>query len=245
MITRYERPKMMDEALGLLTNPDAVILAGGTVLNASSDRAPVTAVDLQGLGLSGIEAIDGGVRVGAMATLQDLADSDLVPPVLRELAHHEAPNTIRNAATVGGTIAAADSLNHLLAGLLAFEASANIARVDSTTTHSVEETLAHPALLAGGIITDISIPTGGTAVSDRTGRTPMDTPIVAAVAHRDATGETRLAMTGVGSTPLLVDPEHLEELDPPADFRGSSAYRSQLAQVLAGRVLDAVSGGAS
>jgi CO/xanthine dehydrogenase FAD-binding subunit len=72
----------------------------------------------------------------------------------------------------------------------------------------------------------------------------MDRPIVMAVAYGDGV-TVRLAMTGVASVPVIVDPDQLEDLDPPPDFRGTSAYRSALAQVLADRVVAAVTGGAS
>ena len=72
----------------------------------------------------------------------------------------------------------------------------------------------------------------------------MDRPIVMAVAHRD--GDTvRVAMTGVSTVPLVVDLDHIDDLDPPPDFRGTTAYRTALAQVLADRVVAAVTGGAS
>jgi len=70
----------------------------------------------------------------------------------------------------------------------------------------------------------------------------MDRPIVAAVAHRS--GDTvRLAMTGVSTIPSVVDPDNVADLDPPADFRGTADYRRSLAEVLARRVLAAVTGG--
>lgn len=243
MITGYKRPNTVGEALELLANGDAAIVAGGTVVNAATHRTPIVAIDLQAIGLTSIETEDEVVRVGAMTTLRDLVDSEAVPAVLRDLAHRNAPNTIRNVATIGGTIAAAHPLNELLAGLLAFGASVEIVNTNSTTTHPVKDVLADPELLVGAIITHVTIPTTGTAASARTARTPMDKPIVAAVAHSDATGALQLAMTGVGSTPLLVNPDNIGRLDPPSDFRGSTDYRIELAEVLARRVIATVAGG--
>ncbi len=243
MIVGYKRPDSVDEALELLAEPDAVIMAGGTVVTAATHRSPIVVIDLQAVGLKSIEAEDGAIRVGAMTNLQDIADSESVPAVLRDLAHRNAPNTIRNVATIGGTIAAAHPLNEFLAGLLAFGSSVSIANTASTATHPVDEVLANPGLVAGGIITHITIPTEGIAASARTARTPMDKPIVAAVAHSDATGSLQLALTGVGSTPLLVDPDSIGRLDPPSDFRGSTEYRIELAEVLARRVIGMVAGG--
>jgi len=244
MITQYHRPTTLDDAVALVARPDAVVVAGGTSVNAHPRRAPSAAIDLQALGLDGIDADGETVRIGATARLQSFADSSLVPPVLRDLARREAPNTIRNMATIGGTIGAADPESELLAGLLAFGARATIVRAGSPTEHLVSELLDNPALLNGAIITGISVPSNGTGAADRTARTPMDRPIVSAVAFRDASGTERLAMTGVATSPALVDPANLADLDPPSDFRGSSEYRKRLAEVLARRVAGAVEGGA-
>jgi len=243
MITQYHRPLTLDEAIALTARPDAVVIAGGTSVNAEPGRKPTTAVDLQALDLTGIETDGESIRIGSTTRLQDLVDSPLVPPVLRDLARREAPNTIRNAATVGGTIGAADPESELLAGLLAFEATVTLARAGSVTEQTLSEILEEPALLNGAIMTSVSLPSNGTAAADRTGRTPMDRPIVMAVAHRGKDGSVRLAMSGVAAHPVVVDPSQIAALDPPSDFRGSPGYRRNLAEVLAGRVLSTVSGG--
>lgn len=244
MITQYHRPLTLDDAIALIARPDAVALAGGTTINAAPDRAASTAIDLQELDLAGIDVEGDEVRVGATTRLQDLVDSALIPTVLRDLARREAPSTIRTMATVGGTIGTADPESELLAGLLAFGARVTLARAGSPTEHSLDDILADAGLLHGSIITAVTIPTSGRAAADRVGRTPMDRPIVMAVAHSDG-ATARLAMTGVAAVPLVVDPDHIGDLDPPPDFRGTAAYRVGLAEVLAIRVLAAVEGGAS
>jgi probable selenate reductase FAD-binding subunit len=244
MITQYYRPLTLDDAIALIARPDAVVLAGGTSINAAPDRAASTAVDLQALDLAGIEVEGDAVRIGATTRLQDLVDSTLIPPVLRDLARREAPNTIRAMATVGGTIGTADPESEVLAGLLAFGAQVTVARAGSSTEHSLEDLLGNAGLSSGAIITAITIPTTGRAAADRVGRTPMDQPIVMAVAYADG-ATVRLAMTGVAPVPVIVDPGRIGDLDPPPDFRGTSAYRSALAQVLADRVVAAVTGGES
>ena len=243
MITQYHRPLTLDEAIALTSRPGAVVIAGGTSVNAEPGHKPVTAVDLPALDLAGIDTDGESTRIGATTRLQELVDSNLVPDVLRDLARREAPNTIRNAATVGGTIGAADPESELLAGLLAFDATVTLSRAGSTTEHALDEILGNPALLNGAIMTSVSIPSNGVAAADRTGRTPMDRPIVMAVAHRGHDGSVRLAMTGVAALPVVVDPEQISTLDPPSDFRGSSDYRKNLAEVLSGRVLATVTGG--
>ena len=243
MITKYYRPLTLDEAITLTTRPDAVIIAGGTTVNTDAAGPPVVAIDLQALALSGIETDGDAVRLGAMTRLVEVVDSDLVPDVLRDLARREAPSTIRNAATIGGTIGTADSESQLLSGLLAFGATVVLARTGSTTEHSLTAILDDAELLDGAIITSVAVPSGGVAAADRTARTPMDRPIVMAVAHRDTSGVVLLAMAGVAPRPVIVEPDRIADLDPPSDFRGSSEYRTQIAVVLANRVLAAVAGG--
>jgi CO/xanthine dehydrogenase FAD-binding subunit len=244
MITEYHRPLTLDEAIALVADPRAVILSGGTTANAEPDGSASVAVDLQALDLSGIDTDTNVVRIGATTRLQDIVDSDDVPTLLRDLARREAPNTIRNVATVGGTIATTDPESQLLTGLLAYGATVTVVGDGSTSEHSIDELLGSASLLDGSIITSVSVPTGGAAAADRTARTPMDQSIVMAVAHRGSDGDVRLAVSGVAPVPMIVAPEELEALDPPSDFRGSTEYRRQLASVLAGRVLGAIVGAA-
>ena len=54
MITAYHRPKTLDEALTLLTQPNRTPLGGGTLLSRPTTD-PVEAVDLQALSLDSIK----------------------------------------------------------------------------------------------------------------------------------------------------------------------------------------------
>ncbi len=66
-------------------------------------------------------------------------------------------------------------------------------------------------------------------------------PIVAVVARRRGDGEIVSALTGVGDVPRLHDPaESAAGFAPPADFRGSSEYRRELARILQARATEAV-----
>ena len=239
MIVSYTRPETIEEALDHLAAPDARPLAGGTWLVAQRTDLAIEAVDLQSLPLAGIASEIGSMRIGATTTLQDIVDAPDVPPTLADLARREAPRSIRNAATIGGTIALADPESELLAGLLAYGATVSIAGTTSQARLSIVQVLDDLGALDGGLITDISFPTTGRGAADRTGRTPADRPIVAAVAHRGP-GGTRLALTGVASRPILVDADAIDGLEPPADFRGSSDYRRLLARILSARVLASV-----
>jgi CO/xanthine dehydrogenase FAD-binding subunit len=218
------------------TGTPRVVLAGGTVVNADPGFDPVEVVDLQSLGLDGIAAEGGRIRIGATTTLQTFADSPHVSNELADLARREAPSTLRTLGTIGGLIAQADGESELLAALLTYEAVVTIVGESGSADRDLAEAL--KAGPGGGIISKVSIETGGTAASARTGRTPGDRPIVAAFARRAGDGAIRLAISGVASVPVLVD--DVAALDPPGDFRGSPEYRRHLAAVLAARVIGEV-----
>jgi CO/xanthine dehydrogenase FAD-binding subunit len=239
-IRSYHRPVTLEAALTLLDRDDVdtALLAGGTALNAGLAGAPAEVVDLQGLGLDGVSLRGSHMTVGSMVRLRDLIDHPATPLLLAEAAHREGPNTFRNAATVGGVVASCNRESELLAALLVHETHVSVAGPGGSEDQPLETVLGAPGELSGGVITKISIATDGIGHIERTGRTPADRSIVAAVGRRTEGGLMWLAMTGVAPVPVLVnDPADLEH-EPPGDFRGSSEYRRDLAGVLGARVLD-------
>lgn len=98
-------------------SPERVIRAGGIDLLDHMKEglsAPDELVELHAVGgdegraLRGVGPMDDGrLRVGALVTLGQLADPEVLPPALsalREAAGHAATPGIRNAATVGGNL---------------------------------------------------------------------------------------------------------------------------------------------
>ena len=224
-------------------------------------------IDMAGLGR--IDGLDGRMAmIGATATLSRLADSPVVPDVIREAARREQPSTLRAQATVGGCVATGDPESELMAALLVHGAIVRIAAPHGVYELTLQQLLAALPLADGGIITSVTISTAGRSSAARTGRTRADRPIVAAVARVIADGRRRVALTGVAATPVLIEapartgtsgtgtggtgPSGTEtggtetggietsRLDPPADFRGSAEYRRALAAVLAARALAAI-----
>jgi len=241
-VSAYHRPATIDEALTLLERPDAVLLGGGTKVNTSTglvSAGPVEMIDLQSLGLDGVERLNGDrVLIGSMTTLQELVDDDDVPSVIRETAKREAPNTLRSASTVGGCVATAEWESEFLAALLAHDAVVKFISDDGVHSARLADVFAERGLLRRCIITAVTVETGGIAAVARTGRTKADRAIVAAVARHCPDGVRRLAMSGVASTPVLVADPGL--VDPPGDFRGSKEYRQALALTLSRRALQDV-----
>jgi CO/xanthine dehydrogenase FAD-binding subunit len=194
----------------------------------------VEMVDLQALGLETLEVDGDQLTLGAMVRLGDLEGDDRIPDLVGEAARRELPSALRNQATIGGTVAQADSESLLLAALLVHDARIQIHKQPETTLGEY---------LSGdrrGLIVGIVINISGRGSIASTGRTPADTPIVAALARSTNDGP-RLALTGVAATPIEADPTApTNDLNPPGDFRGSSAYRTHLADVLSARALSEV-----
>ncbi len=243
-VMEYSRPATLEDALACLARAGAVLIGGGTKVNAARHAERIAVVDLQALPIGGIalEADGGGLVIGATARLQDLAVSAGAPDAVAEAARREAPSTLRNMATVGGCVATADPDSELLAALLVHEAEVRLVGPDGPQVIGLAELLADRRVLAGKIIVAVRIQANGVAATARTGRTTADRPIVAAVARRTDDGRRLLALTGVAAAPVLVPPTAagLSELDPPGDFRGSAEYRRALAAVLARRALEEV-----
>lgn len=243
-VSAYGRPSTIEQALELLERPGAVVLAGGTRLNGGSSAEQVEVVDLQSLHLDGIRPetgdalLMGTLRIGAMTTLQELADSDQVPGVVREAARREQPSTLRAQGTVGGCVATGHAESELLAALLVHETVVHVDTSLGTEALPLERLLDDLPLGAGRVVTALTIRTSGAAAAAHTARTPADRAIVAAFARVTEDGR-RIALTGVAETPVLVEPG--DELHPVADFRGSSDYRRALADVLIARVVEEIS----
>lgn len=244
-IASYHRPATLDEVLALLARTDVTttVIAGGTALSAAALPANVEVVDVQAAVPHGIERRGDQAIYGAMARLQDVIEHDATPPLIAELAHREGANTLRNASTIGGTVAAGEFESELLAGLLVHETTVTVFDATGSKDIALGDLLSDFSILDRAVITTVAVTIGGETASARTGRTPADTPIVAA-AGRIVPSGLRVALTGVAATPVLVGSNDLAALNPPADFRGSAEYRRKVAEVLTARVV-AQLGGAS
>lgn len=263
----YHRPDSMDEALRLLSEPDSVPLAGGTKLLASESGLPVDhVVDLQALGLNQISGGQEEITVGAMCTLADLATAlvqdfpnDPASALLREMIQREGPNTYRNAATIGGTVASLLPDSELIAALLALDALLSFAGLSGGGEVTLAAYLNEPERQAG-LITNIRIPwQDGQGAAERVARTPADYPIVSVIGWQPVDGPVRLAATGLAARPKRMDAAEAavatglnddtilaatgaarDASQHPGDFRGDSSYRAEMAAVLTRRVLQAL-----
>ena len=108
----YARAATLDDALRAASEPGTAVLAGGTELInwlRLGIAAPDRVLDITGIaGLDRIEQLPGGgLRIGALARLNDVAADERVErdwPVLRQAIHRSASAQLRNLATIGANL---------------------------------------------------------------------------------------------------------------------------------------------
>jgi carbon-monoxide dehydrogenase medium subunit len=126
----YLRPDSLEAALTALSDPEARPLAGGhSLLPLMKLRLarPGAVVDLAGSGLAGIRTEGEVVRIGAMTTYDAVLRSDAeLPDALREAIAGVGDLQVRNAGTLGGSIAFADPASDVTAAGLALGARLSV-----------------------------------------------------------------------------------------------------------------------
>ena len=246
MITTYHRPKSMDEALTLLSNPNILPLGGGTLLSHTSITDRMEVVDLQSLGLDFINKKGNELEIGATATLQQLFESEGCPDDLKSALKLEAPLNLRNSATVAGTLVSCDGRSTLAVVMLAMDAKLTIIVNRQSQIVNLGDFL---PLRPRGLITSLTIPLNVKLAFKYVSRTPADKPIICAALAQWNSGRTRLAVGGYGASPMLaMDGTESEGLETAArnafheatDEWGSAEYRMDIAATLAKRCLESI-----
>ena len=119
----YAAPSTLDEAIALLAagRGTAKAIAGGqsfVPVMAFRLAAPSLLVDLRKVpGLGRIDIDERGVRLGAKVRWRDILDDTRLRtahPLLQAAISHVAHYQIRNRGTVGGSVAHAGKMAHLL-----------------------------------------------------------------------------------------------------------------------------------
>ena len=269
----------MPEAIDLLEKhgEGARLLAGGQSLIAALNMrlsSPELLVDITRIpGLSGIKAAGGKLRVGALTTHAEIERSPEVArhaPLLSQAAPHIAHVAIRNAGTLGGSLAMADPAAEWPACCVALDAEiilAGKAGDRRVKARDFFKGVYSTGLRANEILIGVEFPAPGVAQRSaflELARRRGDYAIVgvAAVARRanGALTDVRLAYLGAGETPLLARGAMAAvegrkpstevsaaaaaalagDLKPAADIYTSAATKLHLARVLTGRALAAL-----
>jgi aerobic carbon-monoxide dehydrogenase medium subunit len=210
---RYTRPSTLEEALALMGEAGAMVLAGGQTLIprlTAGTAAPKVLVDLGGLGkLKLIEMDDFELTIGAMVSLADVIQSpDLRRhcPLLPQAAEKTATPSIRNRGTLIGNLAWADPASQLPVVALAIDAVLRLARSGAYRVLPAQAFFSSPnrtALAHDEIVTHLHFK----AFPDRTGSSISDVALrqnsralatAAAVVTLDPAGRIERASLAVG-----------------------------------------------
>lgn len=226
MSDAYHRPRTVPEAVRLLETygEDAHVLAGGTALTLLRKQGliePGVLVDLAGIdGLAGTErAPEGGLVIGAMATLRSIETSMVVrevAPALASAVARVATIRIRNQATLGGNLAHADAAQDPPPVLIILDAELVIEGADGTRHEPVASFFVdqfETTLRPGELLVAIGLPRP--ADHSRMGyekflpRTVDDYATVSVAARLDVAPDgtvvdARVALGAVASVPLRV-----------------------------------------
>lgn len=194
----YHQPESLTAAVEMLTHygPEAALLAGGTALLVdmkNGELSPGHLVSLWGVpGLSDIHA-NGGLRIGTLATVSELAEALVGRQPLRglvEAARQIGGRQVQNMATVGGNICKASPGADMVPPLLCLDATLTVVGPDGERQAPLDGFLTGPdqtALQAGEILREINIPSPaagtGTAFLKVMRRQAVDCSIVAVAAR--------------------------------------------------------------
>jgi CO/xanthine dehydrogenase FAD-binding subunit len=243
MITEYHRPKTMEEALKLISEPNARPLGGGTSLNQLTNET-FQVVDLQSLGLNKIIKSANVLNIGATVTLQELLEYPDTPQGLKTSIKLEGPLNQRNRRTVAGALITSNGRSPFATMMMAMDATLSV-KGSNPSVHALGDFLiSQSEILKNHLVTNIEIPIQVNIAFETVGRSPTDQPIICAALAQWKSGRTRLALGGWGKIPTLAfDGTEASGIVLAArnaaqgseDKWGSAEYRSEIAGVLVER----------
>lgn len=221
----FHAPTALDEAISLLRAEGARPLAGGTDLVIQMKEAatrfayPTSIVNVLTIPeLRGVDFDPGsGLRIGATATMTDIAESPAVREryaALSEGAAIVGSIQTMNMATIGGNVCNAAPSADTAPPLLAHEAEAVIAGPNGRRTVPIADFFTGPGstvLAADELLVELQLPTPpprtGSSYVRHTPRKQMDIAVVGVAAvvtlgERDTIKSARIALGAVGPTPI-------------------------------------------
>ena len=255
----HKASSLQDAAAKLSASTDGKLLAGGQTLIAAMKlrlAAPSDLVDITGIAeLRGIRVEGGNLVIGAMTTHAAVAASPEVKraiPALAHLAEGIGDRMVRNAGTLGGSVANNDPAADYPAAVLGLAATI-VTQSRRISADDYFRGMYETALEPGEIVTSISFP-----IPKRAGYVKFPNPasryaIVGVFVSEGASG-VRVAVTGAGPgvfrskameqalaanfAPAAVASTSISPDDLNGDMHASAEYRAHLVPVIAKRAIE-------
>jgi aerobic carbon-monoxide dehydrogenase medium subunit len=263
---RYVPVTSLDETISALTEygDEAKVIAGGqSLLPLMKLRlaAPTVLLDLAGLGLRTIRTEGAGdateLVIDAMTSYRSVATSSVVrehAPLLSRAASLVGDPQVRNRGTLGGGVAHADPASDVSCALLALNARAVVVGPNGKREIRFDDLFTGfwtSIIAVDEVLTEVRIPSargigwsyqkftirsqdwalvGAATCGGRVALASMATQVIRA----RSTEAALAAGASIVDAAAVAD----EGSDPPADLRGSAAYRRHLARVLVADALN-------
>ena len=258
---KIERPTSVKQAVALLANEDAKLLAGGhSLIPVMKQRlaSPKVLVDLSKIdGLSGIEVTPRTVTIKAMTKHRDVANSKELLEVMPALA--SVPDSIgdphvRGAGTIGGSVANNDPNADYPAAVLGLGATI-VTNKRQIAADKFFKGLFETSLKDGEIVTAITFTAPAKAAYEKF-RNPASRYAIVGVFVAKGKDGVSVAVTGAGDDGVFRSKEieaalaknftaaALDGVKVPAknlmtDIHASADYRANLIAVMAKRAVTA------
>lgn len=257
----YHKPQTLAAALALLSDrPDGAALAGGMTLIPTLKqrlREVTDLVDLAGIAeLGGVTTSGERLRLGSMTTHGQVADSTVVQNFARALAHLASQigdPQVRNAGTIGGSLANGDPAADWPAAIVGMGATVHSSAGDIAADDFFTGMFA-TALAPGALISAISFPKPLRAAYAKF-RHPASGYAVAGVFVAQFANAVRVAVTGATAcvtrwpeaeaalaqdfTAASIAALPFASADLLGDIHASQEYRAHLAGVMLRRAVAA------
>ena len=178
--------------------------------------APAILIDVNGIpGLAGVEAAEGGLRIGALTRHRTLETSPEIGsrfPVITHAMSHVAHLAIRNRGTIGGSLSHADPAAELPTLAVLLDARLTVVRAAGERVIAAAdffEGALTTALADDEFVTHIDLPAlpadtgwGFHEAARRHGDFGLAGTATTVTRSGGAAGEVRIALLGVGDTPI-------------------------------------------
>jgi len=210
----YTTPSNLKEALALIADGNAKLLAGGMSLIPLMKlrfAAPEQLVDIGRLrDLNYIREAQGSIHIGATTTHYQVESSPLLRakcPLITETAGHIGDIQVRNMGTIGGSTAHADPAADYPAALQALEAKLKLVSAKGERTVAVADFFVdtfETGLASGEIIAEVIVPVedSGAGTSYQKVVQPASGFAIVGVAARVKKAGGKVVMARVGVTGL-------------------------------------------